>query len=140
MEMSESSLKRLRKLRGHVQRSLEVIRANEPFRLPDGQKKPEWNDLKEVVDVLCCRQPKRYAYMWAVAGALEGTMEAFTGRESLPDVHHVRRYLSGVLGKTKGEYEFEHRANTLFLLGRFRTKLTNRIAVAQKALQKKKKV
>lgn len=139
--MNENSLRRLRILRKHIQRALEMIRANESFRLADGREKPERNDLQNVVDVLGCRKQERYrpyTYMRAVAGALEATMAAFTGRETLSDLQCLKRYLLGVLNKTTGKYAFEYQANTLFFLGRFRTKITNRIAAAQKVLQKKK--
>lgn len=140
MEMSKRSLVRLRALRNHVQRSLETIRANESFRSIDGYAKPEWRSLKKVVDILGCRKQEhyqKYTYMRAVAGALESTMAAFVGKESLPDLHHIQRYLSTVLSKTQGGYKYGYQVDILFFLGRFRNKLTNRIAAAQKVLQKK---
>lgn len=135
MRMHEISLARLQALRRHVQQSLETIRANEPFYTADGQAKPERNDLLEVVNILGCKPASRYkprTYMWAAGCALETTMEAFTGKEALPDLYHIKRYLSTVSNKTKGKYRFEQWANTLFFLGRFRNKLTNKIATERK--------
>lgn len=135
MPMSRSSYIWLRRFRANVQRVLVAVRENKPFFSEDGQRKPQRDDLLQVVEVLKhCRRKTLYPRatpMRAIAASIEYATQVFSGKGALSSTVGVRRYFLYILNhKNSGKYRYQD--DLILFLIRLRNKVGNSITLAHR--------